>query len=81
MFEVHESVGGPEFAVEVFAGNQLAGVFEEADKDLDGLAFEADLAALLLELTGTEVELEDPETDEARGWCGRSHCGESGRLL
>src|SRR5579863_5276253 len=74
MFKVYEGVSGPEFPVKVFARNQLAGAFEEADQNLDRLPFKTDFASLLLEFPRTQVKLEDPESDQTRGWHRWSHC-------
>ena len=74
MFKVHEGVSGPEFPVKLFARNQLTGAFEETDQNLDRLPFKPDFAALLLEFARTQVKLEDPESNQTRGWRRRSHC-------
>ena len=74
MFKVYEGVSGPEFPVKLFARNQLTGVFEKTDQNLDRLPFKPDLAALLLEFARTQVKLEDPESDQTRGWHDWSHC-------
>ena len=54
--------------MKVFAGNQLAGVFEKTDENLDGLPFQPDFAALFLEFARTQVKLKDPESNQTRGW-------------
>jgi hypothetical protein len=66
MFKIHEGVGLPELPVKLFARNQLSGVFEKTDQDLDRLPFQADFSALLLEFSRTQIKLEDPEPDPTR---------------
>jgi hypothetical protein len=68
MFKVYECVSRPEFPVKLVARNQFTGIFEKTDQNLDRLPFKPDFAALLLEFARTQVELEDPESDHARGW-------------
>ena len=68
MFKVDEGVGGPKFPVKLLARNQLAGVLEETNQDLNRLPFKPDFSALPLELARTQIQLEDPESDQARGW-------------
>src|SRR5579864_7225672 len=74
MFEVYEGVSGPEFPVKLFARYQLTGVFEKTDQNLDRLPLKPDFAALLLEFARTHVKLEDPESNQTRGWHRWSHC-------
>lgn len=74
MFEVNEGIRGPEFSVKLLARNQLTGVFQQTDQDLDWLPFQPDFAALLLELARAQIKLEDPKSDETRGWYRRFHC-------
>jgi hypothetical protein len=73
VFKINEGISGPEFPVKLLARNQLTGVFEETDQNLDRLPFQADFATLLLEFTRAQIEFEDPEPDQARGWCHWSH--------
>jgi hypothetical protein len=54
--------------VQFFAGNQLTGILEETDQDLNGLSFQPDLSTVFPEFTRTQVEFEDPESDETWGW-------------
>src|SRR5205823_7996041 len=51
----------------------LTGAFEQTDENPDRLPFNPDLAALLLEFARTQVKLEDPESNQTRGWHW-SHC-------
>ena len=74
MLKVDEGVGGPKFPVKLFARNQLTWVFEETDQDLNRLPFKPDFSALPLELARTQIKLEDPESDQTRGWYHWSHC-------
>jgi hypothetical protein len=73
MFKVYERVSGPEFPVKLFTRNQLAGVFQKTDQNLDRLPFKPDFAALLLEFARVQVKLEDPESNQTGGWLW-SHC-------
>jgi hypothetical protein len=68
MFKVDEGVGGPEFPMKLLARNQLTGVVEETDQDLNRLPFKPDFSALPLELAGTQIKLEDPESNQPRQW-------------
>ena len=74
MFKINEGVSRPEFPVKLIACNQLTGVFEETDQNLDRLPFQPDFAALLLEFARTQVKLEDAEPNCTRGWHGCAHC-------
>jgi len=53
MFEVNKRVSRPKFPVKLFARNQLTGIFQQTDQDLDRLPFEPDFAALFLEFART----------------------------
>jgi hypothetical protein len=59
--------------MELFPGNQLTLFFEETDQDLNRLAFQPDLSALLLELARMQIKLEESESDQTRGWRRWSH--------
>ena len=67
MFKVDEGVGGPEFPVKLLPRNQLTGVFEETNQDLDRLPFKPDFSAPLQELARPQIKLEEPESNQMRG--------------
>src|ERR1700719_1141542 len=62
VFEVHVSVGGPEFSAKLFARNQLTGTLQKADQNLNRLPLQTDFAALLRQLRRTQVKLEQPKS-------------------
>jgi hypothetical protein len=51
----------PKFLMELFASDQLARVLEEHGQNLKGLFLQPDFAAVLEQLTRSQVRLEDPE--------------------
>ena len=67
MFKVDEGVGGPEFPVKLFARNQLTGVFQKTDQNLDRLPFKPDFAALLLEFARTQSRARRPRIGSDAG--------------
>ena len=72
VFVVDEGAIGPELAGDLFAGEELAGPFEEQKQDLEGLRVELDADALAAKLAGGGVGFECAEAI-APGWLvGRS---------
>jgi hypothetical protein len=63
VFEVDEGVGGPEALANLFAGNQLAGLFEQDGEDFDGLALQFELEVVPPQFFSVWVEGEGAEAD------------------
>jgi hypothetical protein len=57
MLEIDEGVGGPEAGLQLFSGEQLAGLFEKQGENLEGTAGEMDLRTVFAQLAGTEINL------------------------
>ena len=66
VFEVDKGVSGPEAFLELFAGDDQAGVFQKDGEDLERaiLDFEAD--AGFAEFAGEQIRLVGAETDDGR---------------
>jgi hypothetical protein len=65
VIEVDEGVGGPEALLDLFAGDDFSGSFEEQGEDLEGLSLEAELDAALPQFARAEIEFENSETGDA----------------
>ena len=59
---VHERAVGPKPPLEVLAGNNLAGVFEQRRQDLNRLFLHFQTDAVLGEVTGLGIELKNAES-------------------
>jgi len=58
MFEVDERVGFPEAFAQFFARDDVPGTPDQRNQDLTRLFLEADTAAIAVQLTGGQIELE-----------------------
>ena len=61
MVEVDEGVGGPEFLLQFFAGDDFSGALEQQGEHLEGLTLQAKLDSALAQFACAEVEFEDSE--------------------
>ena len=61
VIEVHEGVGRPQSILELFARYHVAGTLQKYPKDLEWFLLKLHLQAVLAQLTGTKVNVEDPE--------------------
>ena len=66
VLEVSKGVGGPEFLLQLLAGDQFSGAEEQGFEDLEGLPGQANPDALLAQFGGVEIYLEDAEADDSR---------------
>lgn len=64
--EINESAGRPKPLLKLFACQNLAGVLNQRHQRLKGLLLQFDPYALLAQLTGGKVNLEDPKADRRR---------------
>jgi hypothetical protein len=71
--EVDIGVGGPETFLQIFAGDDLAGMVEEHREDADGLFLEADAKAVFAELAGAKIEFENSEAEPCARLGGVGH--------
>jgi len=63
LLDVDEDIFGPEFGGDLFAGHELAALFDEEHQELQGQAFEADGRAAAVELEAGVIQLEFVKTD------------------
>jgi hypothetical protein len=75
MFEIHESVGGPELGLQFFAREQFAWLFEKHGEDLKGTAGEANFVAVFAQLASTQVDAISAEADLSLKWNCIRHSG------
>ena len=61
--EIDESVGGPEFLLELFARDDFASAFEKQGENLERLALQAELDAAFAQFAGAEIEFEDSKAE------------------
>src|ERR1700730_614138 len=64
VIEVDEGIGGPEPGSEFLAGNDLAGPLQEHGQERKGLFLKLDFVAILAELGGAQIGLEQAETND-----------------
>ena len=64
--EVDERLGRPQPALQLIPRDQVAWPFQQRGEDLERLVGEADLQALVAQLTRAGVEVEGPEVDVLR---------------
>ena len=50
MFKIDEGIRGPQVAANLFAGNHLAGIYEQQDEELKRLGLQANPRAVLAKL-------------------------------
>ena len=67
LLEVHERVGGPQFLLQLFSADDLAGTLQQHGQDLHRLALQSDLHSLFVKFSGPQIKLEDPEAGDRRG--------------
>lgn len=67
MLEIDEGVGRPQAALQLLAGEQLAGLFEKQGENLKGTAGEVDLHTVLAQLAGTKINLVGVEAKPTLG--------------
>jgi hypothetical protein len=63
--EIHEGVGRPEPAPQLFPGKNFTGTLEEHGQDLERLLLESHLSAVPPEFTGAEIHFEGTKADDA----------------
>jgi hypothetical protein len=73
VLEVSEGVGGPEFLLQLFAGDQFSAAEEQGFEHLEGLAGQADADALLAQFGGLEIRLEDTKAEDSRCFFWLTH--------
>ena len=66
LIEFDESIGWPKTLLKFFFGNELAGFFKKNKQHRKRLVLELDAHAMLAQLAGGWVELEDPESQRFR---------------
>ena len=62
LLEVDKGIGGPQFLPEFFPRYKFPRPVEQDGKDLERLFLELDLATVLAQLTGGQVDFEGTET-------------------
>ncbi len=67
MVEIDEGVGGPEFLAQIIASDHVASALQEQGEHLERLILQAELGAVLAQLAGGEVELEDAKAGDSAG--------------
>jgi hypothetical protein len=67
MLEIDEGVGGPEAALQLFSGEQLAGLFEKQGENLEGASGEMDLRTVFAKFARTEINLVGVEAKPTLG--------------
>jgi hypothetical protein len=70
VFEVNESIGGPESLPDLFPGDHFAGALKERCENLERPFLKLDLDVVMPQFTATKVSFEvpDPEARGCRGW-------------
>jgi hypothetical protein len=63
MIEIHKSVCGPESLPKLFAGYDLARLFDQHGQDLERLFLKAYLKTTLTQFASTKIELKNPKTE------------------
>jgi len=66
LIEFDDSIGWPKTLLKFFFGNELAGFFKKNKQHRKRLVLELDAHAMLAQLAGGWVELEDPESQRFR---------------
>ena len=66
--EIDDNIGRPKTLLQLFARHDLAWTLDEGNQYLKGLLLEFDAHTLLAQLTRSEVDLEDTETDGCPGF-------------
>jgi hypothetical protein len=61
--EVDDGIFAPEAGLEFFAGDNLAGFFQESGENFEGLALELDAKACLPELSCLQIDLIESEAE------------------
>ena len=73
VIKIDESVGGPEFGVELLAGNYIARPFDQHSQDLKRLARKPKPNTILPQLPGSEVQLERTKAVDGGTLCRFRH--------
>jgi hypothetical protein len=63
VIEIHESVRGPNFSLELLASDDLAGMVEQHNENLQWLFLEADAEAVFAQFTGAKVQFKNPKPE------------------
>src|SRR6266436_9381246 len=61
--EIHKSVRGPEFLLQLLASYELAGLLNQHGQKLEGLFLKADSQTVLAQFAGAKIQLENPKTE------------------
>jgi hypothetical protein len=61
--EIHESVRGPEFFLQLLARYHLAGVLDQHGQDLKGLFLKPDAQPVLTQFPGTKIQFENSKAE------------------
>jgi hypothetical protein len=69
--EVDEDIGGPEPLTKLFAGDDLAGGFDQDRQKLKRLLRQSDSGSVPGQLSGLEIELEEAEANRLLDWQNR----------
>lgn len=81
MVEIDPGIGRPETLAQLFAGDDIAGTFQQENQDAEGLLAQLDGYAAATQLCAVAIDFEDTEAPALRVGLSRFHRLDSADLL